>query len=111
MENSKFRFWVKAKGFRLGLNDGDSGGGEILYVPASKLTSVSLEKCQEGKSFLFILLILIPPRSSLACILHLSLSFFLSFFFPLSLSPSSVLLLLALRFFVDAPCISLGSHK
>ena len=44
MENSKFRFWVKAKGFRLGLNDADSStGGEILYVPASKLTSVSFQ--------------------------------------------------------------------
>lgn len=40
MENSKFRFWVKAKGFRLELTDGDASSG-ILYVPASKSTSVS----------------------------------------------------------------------
>lgn len=54
MENSKFRFWVRAKGFRLGLTDDDSiSGTEILYVPASKLTSVSINVT----FFLYILLV------------------------------------------------------
>ena len=55
VENSKFRFWVKAKGFRLGpIDDHDSSTGgdddddsldgqrhEILYVACSKAVSLS----------------------------------------------------------------------
>ena len=37
-ENSKFRFWVKAKGFRLGPLNGLNGGQNVLYVPVKQQT-------------------------------------------------------------------------
>lgn len=38
-ENSKFRFWVKAKGFRLGPLNGHHGGHNVLYVPVKQAVS------------------------------------------------------------------------
>ena len=38
-ENSKFRFWVKAKGFRLGPKNGHHGGPNVLYVPVKQTVS------------------------------------------------------------------------
>ena len=40
-ENSKFRFWVKAKGFRLGPMEPSRGGGSrrVLYVPCKTVVS------------------------------------------------------------------------
>ena len=37
-ENSKFRFWVKAKGFRMGPLNGLNGGRNVLYVPVKQQT-------------------------------------------------------------------------
>jgi len=45
VENSKFRFWVKAKGFKIAPDlDPDSSGEDVLYVPAAKpgVSSLSL---------------------------------------------------------------------
>ncbi|XP_077991361.1 nucleolar protein 4-like [Glandiceps talaboti] len=39
-ENAKFRFWVKAKGFKLGPGEGDESMKDVLYVPV-KTTSHS----------------------------------------------------------------------
>lgn len=38
-ENSKFRFWVKAKGFRIGPPHGHgvTNGEQVLYIPCSKI--------------------------------------------------------------------------
>lgn len=37
VENSKFRFWVKAKGFKIAPDiSPDSSGEQVLYVPATK---------------------------------------------------------------------------
>jgi hypothetical protein len=37
VENSKFRFWVKAKGFKIAADlSEDSNGDDVLYVPATK---------------------------------------------------------------------------
>lgn len=46
VENSKFRFWVKAKGFRLGPHnlttiDAKISTEQVLYVPCSKSSAVS----------------------------------------------------------------------
>ena len=41
-ENSKFRFWVKAKGFRLGPKNGHHGGQNVLYVPVKQTVSLLL---------------------------------------------------------------------
>ena len=44
-ENSKFRFWVKAKGFRLGAMESSRGNSRrILYVPCKN--GVSRQVCE-----------------------------------------------------------------
>ncbi|KAG8198056.1 hypothetical protein JTE90_001890 [Oedothorax gibbosus] len=44
-ENSKFRFWVKAKGFRVGPPAGHASsakpGEQVLYIPCSKVPTTS----------------------------------------------------------------------
>ncbi|GFR00518.1 nucleolar protein 4 [Trichonephila clavata] len=50
-ENSKFRFWVKAKGFKIGPPSGYSSSAkltdQVLYIPCSKLpTSGSVDKSE-----------------------------------------------------------------
>ncbi|XP_078317120.1 nucleolar protein 4-like isoform X2 [Crassostrea virginica] len=37
-ENSKFRFWVKAKGFRLGHSESKERGDRTIYVPTKHVT-------------------------------------------------------------------------
>lgn len=38
-ENSKFRFWVKAKGFRLGHSESKERGDRTIYVPTKHVVS------------------------------------------------------------------------
>lgn len=56
VENSKFRFWVKAKGFRIGpanLNEDstlEKAADQVLYVPCSKATVCSREDRTHGRT-------------------------------------------------------------
>ncbi|XP_015926304.1 nucleolar protein 4 [Parasteatoda tepidariorum] len=49
-ENSKFRFWVKAKGFRIGPPASQSSSGktsdQVLYIPCSKIPNHDSERAE-----------------------------------------------------------------